>query len=257
MKKPLFALALGLTALGLAQPLPEALKKAQEAHAVVNARLEVQAKARDLDRTLKDPLRTALYELQARQALELAEARLRRALAQAENEIVAAYTQVVEARLQVRVLEKALEVAELSLKATEVRVKGGGATSLDLLEAQNRAQEARKNLDQAQRALESAQAQLANLVGPWEPEPVVDLPGLPEAWLVEALMEENADLLQLRHSLALLKAQRALLDESFAARKDIDALEDQIAALATQLDGAASSLRVLSLIHISEPTRPY
>lgn len=114
MKKPLFALALGLTALGLAQPLPEALKKAQEAPAVVNARLEVQAKARDLDRTLKDPLRTALDELQARQALELAEARLRRALAQAENEIVAAYTQVVEARLQVRVLEKALEVAELS-----------------------------------------------------------------------------------------------------------------------------------------------
>ena len=42
MKKPLFALALGLTALGLAQPLPEALKKAQEAPAVVNARLEVQ-----------------------------------------------------------------------------------------------------------------------------------------------------------------------------------------------------------------------
>ena len=115
---------------------------------------------------------------------------------------------------------------------------------LDLLEAQNRAQEARKNLDQAQRALESAQAQLANLVGPWEPEPVADLPGLPEAGLVEALLEENADLLQLRHSLALLKAQRALLDESFAARKDIDALEDQIAALATQLDGAASSLRV-------------
>ena len=38
MKKPLFALALGLTALGLAQPLPEALKKAQEAPAVVNAR---------------------------------------------------------------------------------------------------------------------------------------------------------------------------------------------------------------------------
>ena len=38
MKKPLFALALGLTALGLAQPLPEALKKAQEAPAVVKDR---------------------------------------------------------------------------------------------------------------------------------------------------------------------------------------------------------------------------
>jgi cobalt-zinc-cadmium efflux system outer membrane protein len=156
----------------LAQPLPEALKKAQEIPAVLNARLEAEAKAKDLARALEDPLRTPLSELQARQALALAEARLKRALAQAESDIAAAYAQALEAGLQVRLAEKALAVAELALKAAEIRVKGGGATSLDLLEAQNRVLEARKNLEAAKRSENAARASLENLVGPWKPEPV-------------------------------------------------------------------------------------
>jgi outer membrane protein, heavy metal efflux system len=140
-----------IPALALAQPLPEALKKAPEAPGVVIARLEQETKAKDLARTLVDPLRTPLSELQARQALALAEARLRRALAQAESDLVAAYAQALEAALQVRLAEKALEVAELALKAAEIRVRGGGATPLDLLDAQNRVLEARKNLEAAKR----------------------------------------------------------------------------------------------------------
>jgi len=227
----------------LAQPLPEALKKAQEIPAVLNARLEAEAKAKDLARTLEDPLRTPLGELQARQALALAEARLKRALAQAESDIAAAYAQALEAGLQVRLAEKALAVAELALKAAEVRVKGGGATSLDLLEAQNRVLEARKNLEAAKRGENAARASLENLVGPWKPEPVA-LPPLPEEGLVEQLLEEHADLLQLRQSLELLRFQRGLLDESFAARKDIEALEDQIKTLEVSLGNLERSLRV-------------
>jgi len=227
----------------LAQPLPEALKKAQEVPAVLNARLEAEAKAKDLARTLEDPLRTPLSELQARQALALAEARLKRALAQAESDIAAAYAQALEAGLQVRLAEKALAVAELALKAAEIRVKGGGATSLDLLEAQNRVLEARKNLEAAKRGENAARASLENLVGPWKPEPVA-LPPLPEEGLVEQLLEEHADLLQLRQSLELLRFQRGLLDESFAARKDIEALEDQIKTLEVSLDNLERSLRV-------------
>jgi outer membrane protein TolC len=227
----------------LAQPLPEALKKAQEIPAVLNARLEAEAKAKDLARTLEDPLRTPLSELQARQALALAEARLKRALAQAESDIAAAYAQALEAGLQVRLAEKALAVAELALKAAEVRVKGGGATSLDLLEAQNRVLEARKNLEAAKRGENAARASLENLVGPWKPEPVA-LPPLPEEGLVEQLLEEHADLLQLRQSLELLRFQRGLLDESFAARKDIEALEDQIKTLEVSLGNLERSLRV-------------
>ena len=227
----------------LAQPLPEALKKAQEIPAVLNARLEAEAKAKDLARALEDPLRTPLSELQARQALALAEARLKRALAQAESDIAAAYAQALEAGLQVRLAEKALAVAELALKAAEIRVKGGGATSLDLLEAQNRVLEARKNLEAAKRGENAARASLENLVGPWKPEPVA-LPPLPEEGLVEQLLKEHADLLQLRQSLELLRFQRGLLDESFAARKDIEALEDQIKTLEVSLDNLERSLRV-------------
>jgi outer membrane protein TolC len=227
----------------LAQPLPEALKKAQEIPAVLNARLEAEAKAKDLARTLEDPLRTPLSELQARQALALAEARLKRALAQAESDIAAVYAQALEAGLQVRLAEKALAVAELALKAAEIRVKGGGATSLDLLEAQNRVLEARKNLEAAKRGENAARASLENLVGPWKPEPV-ELPPLPEEGLVEQLLEEHADLLQLRQSLELLRFQRGLLDESFAARKDIEALEDQIKTLEVSLGNLERSLRV-------------
>jgi outer membrane protein, heavy metal efflux system len=227
----------------LAQPLPEALKKAQEIPAVLNARLEAEAKAKDLARTLEDPLRTPLSELQARQALALAEARLKRALAQAESDIAAAYAQALEAGLQVRLAEKALAVAELALKAAEIRVKGGGATSLDLVEAQNRVLEARKNLEAAKRGENAARASLENLVGPWKPEPVA-LPPLPEEGLVEQLLKEHADLLQLRQSLELLRFQRGLLDESFAARKDIEALEDQIKTLEVSLGNLERSLRV-------------
>jgi outer membrane protein TolC len=227
----------------LAQPLPEALKKAQEVPAVLNARLEAEAKAKDLARTLEDPLRTPLSELQARQALALAEARLKRALAQAESDIAAAYAQALEAGLQVRLAEKALVVAELALKAAEIRVKGGGATSLDLLEAQNRVLEARKNLEAAKRGENAARASLENLVGPWKPEPVA-LPPLPEEGLVEQLLKEHADLLQLRQSLELLRFQRGLLDESFAARKDLEALADQIKTLEVSLDNLERSLRV-------------
>jgi cobalt-zinc-cadmium efflux system outer membrane protein len=227
----------------LAQPLPEALKKAQEIPAVLNARLEAEAKAKDLARTLEDPLRTPLSELQARQALALAEARLKRALAQAESDIAAAYAQALEAGLQVRLAEKALAVAELALKAAEIRVKGGGATSLDLLEAQNRVLEARKNLEAAKRGENAARASLENLVGSWKPEPV-ELPPLPEEGLVEQLLKEHADLLQLRQSLEHLRFQRGLLDESFAARKDIEALEDQIKTLEVSLGNLERSLRV-------------
>jgi cobalt-zinc-cadmium efflux system outer membrane protein len=227
----------------LAQPLPEALNKAQEIPAVLNASLEAEAKAKDLARTLEDPLRTPLSELQARQALALAEARLKRALAQAESDIVAAYAQALEAGLQVRLAEKALAVAELALKAAEIRVKGGGATSLDLLEAQNRVLEARKNLEAAKRGENAARASLENLVGPWKPEPMA-LPPLPEEGLVEQLLKEHADLLQLRQSLELLRFQRGLLDESFATRKDIEALEDQIKTLEVSLDNLERSLRV-------------
>ncbi|WP_337845158.1 TolC family protein [Thermus sp.] len=237
-------LVLPFLALALAQPLPEALKKAPELPSVVTARLEYETRAKDLERTLQDPLRTGLAELQARQALALAEARLNRALAQGEESIASAYAGVLEAEAQVRLAQKALEVAELGLKATEIRLRGGGATPLDLLEAQNRVLEARKNLELAQRGRESALAQLKNLLGDWKVEPLGTLPPLPEERVVEDFLKAHADLLQLRNTLELLRFQRGLLDESFTPRKDIEAMEDQMATVAKNLENLEKSLRV-------------
>ncbi|AFV76451.1 outer membrane protein [Thermus oshimai JL-2] len=237
-------LALPFLALALAQPLPEALKKAPELPTVVTARLEYETRAKDLERTLQDPLRTPLAELQARQALALAEARLNRALAQGEESIASAYTGVLEAEAQVRLAQKALEVAELGLKATEIRLRGGGATAIDLLEAQNRLLEARKNLELAERGRESALAQLKNLLGDWKVEPLKALPPLPQEGVVEELLKAHADLLQLRNTLELLRFQRGLLDESFTPKKDIEALEDQLSTVAKNLENLERSLRV-------------
>lgn len=243
MKKATLALIL-LLAPSLAQPLAEALKKAPEVAGVVAAQLEYETKRKDLARTLQDPLRTALTELQAKQAATLATARLKRALAQAESDIVFAYTQAYEALLQVGLAEKAVEVAELGLKATEIRLKGGGATSLDLLEAQNRLLEARKNLELAKRGRDSALASLANLVGRWQPESVANLPPLPGKEVVETLLKEHADLVQLQGSLELLRQQRELMDESFVPRKEMEALEGQIQTLKTNLESLERTLRV-------------
>ncbi|GAB5602562.1 TolC family protein [Thermus sp. FJN-A] len=242
MKKTLLALILLTPA--LAQPLPEALKRAPEAVGVVTAQLEYEARQKDLARLEQDPLRTPLSLLQAKQARDLAQARLGRALAQAELDIVSAYAQAREASLRVALAEKALAVAELGLRAAEVRVKGGGGTSLDLLEAQSRVREAEKNLEAARQGRKSARAALANLVGPWEPESVQNLPPPPGQEVVETLLSEHADLLQLRHSLELLRFQRGLLDEAFAAKKDMEALEDQIRSLEENRKGLERSLRV-------------
>ncbi|MCS6867580.1 TolC family protein [Thermus sp.] len=242
MNKSLIALL--LLAPALAQPLPEALKKAPGVGAVVTARLEYEREQKNLARTLQDPLRTLLVELQARQAAALAEARLKRALAQAESEIASAYAQAREAALQLALAEKAQEVAELGLRAAEIRVRGGGATALDLLEAQNRLLEAKKNLEAAKRGQESALAALANLVGPWKPEPIGELPPLPGREVLETLLGENADLLQLRQSLELLRFQRGLLEESFTPKKDLEALEDQAKSLEENLKNLERSLRV-------------
>lgn len=115
MRRTILVLALALAS-GLAQPLPEALKKASDLPAVTTARLDLESKRKDLARTLQDPLRTPLAELQARQAAQLAEAKLKRALAQAESDIVSAYTQAWESTLQVALAEKAVAVAELGYK---------------------------------------------------------------------------------------------------------------------------------------------
>ncbi|KGQ22003.1 TolC family protein [Thermus filiformis] len=229
------ALAQGLT-------LEEALKKASGLNPVQAALLDEENKKKELERTLADPLRTGLGELQARQAYALAQARRERALKQAERDLVNAYANLLEAELQVRLAQKALLLSQKAERAAEIRLKGGGASPLDLEKARKDRLEAEKNLRLAEAGLWAARKNWQSLTGSEEALPLGDLPPPPED--VEGLLARNPDLLSLRQSLELLDFQLGLLDESFAPRRDIENLKDQKAALAKNLAEAERGLRL-------------
>jgi outer membrane protein TolC len=229
------ALAQGLT-------LEEALKKASGLNPVQAALLDEENRKKELERTLADPLRTDLGELQARQAYALAQARRERALKQAERDLVNAYTSLLEAELQVRLAQKALLLSQKAERAAEIRLKGGGASPLDLEKARKDRLEAEKNLRLAEAGLWAARKNWQSLTGSEEALPLGDLPPPPEG--VEGLLARNPDLLSLRQSLELLDFQLGLLDESFAPRRDIENLKDQRAALAKNLAEAERGLRL-------------
>lgn len=240
---PLLALTLFFS-LALAQglSLEEALRKAPSLNPVQAAFLEEESKKKELERTLADPLKTALSELQARQAYALAQAKRARALRQAESSLVAAYTGVLEAELQLRLAEKALLLSQKAEKATEIRVKGGGASLLELERARKDRLEAEKTLRLAEAGLRAARANLKSLTGSEEALPLGPLPAPPEG--VEALMAQNPDLLQLRQSLELLDFQLGLLDESFTPRREMENLKAQRESLAKTLAEAERGLRL-------------
>jgi outer membrane protein TolC len=229
------ALAQGLT-------LEEALKKASGLNPVQAALLDEENRKKELERTLADPLRTGLGELQARQAYALAQARRERALKQAERDLVNAYASLLEAELQVRLAQKALLLSQKAERAAEIRLKGGGASPLDLEKARKDRLEAEKNLRLAEAGLWAARKNWQSLTGSEEALPLGDLPLPPED--VEGLLARNPDLLSLRQSLELLDFQLDLLDESFAPRRDIENLKDQRAALAKNLAEAERGLRL-------------
>ncbi len=241
--KPSLALTL-LLSLALAQglSLEEALKKAPSLNPVQSALLEEENKKKELERTLADPLKTALSELQARQAYALAKAKRERALRQAESSLVSAYTGVLEAELQLRIAQKALLLSQKAERAAEIRVKGGGASPLDLEKARKDRLEAEKNLRLAEAGLWAARRNLKSLTGSEEALPLGPLPALPGE--VEGLLAQNPDLLQLRQSLELLDFQLGLLDESFAPRREIENLKDQRESLAKTLAEAERGLRI-------------
>lgn len=222
--------------------LEEALRRAPSLDPVQAALLEEENKKKELERTLADPLKTALSELQARQAYALAQAQRARALRQAESSLVAAYTGVLEAELALRLAKKALLLSQKAEKAAEIRVKRGGAPRLELERARKDRLEAEKNLRLAEAGLWAAKKNLKSLTGSEEVLPLGPLPAPPEE--VEALIAQNPDLLQLRQSLELLDFQLGLLDESFTPRREMENLRVQRESLAKTLAEAERGLRL-------------
>ncbi|MER3451306.1 MAG: hypothetical protein C4300_03855 [Thermus sp.] len=123
-----------------------------------------------------------------------------------------------------------------------MRVKGGGASPLDLEKARKDRLEAEKNLRLAEAGLWAARRNLKSLTGSEEALPLGPLPAPPGE--VEGLLAQNPDLLQLRQGLELLDFQLGLLDESFAPRREMENLKDQRESLAKTLAEAERGLRV-------------
>lgn len=245
MRSLILAFSVPLLAAGLAQQaqpltLQAALAKASEQSPVQSAQTELSDAQASLQRTLADPLLTRPVRLQAEQRLALAQANLNRAKAQAESSIVQAYTQVLEAEQQVVLAKKSAELAQRNLEVAQIRQKNGSGTALETKNAQARLEDARRNQAFAEQALANARSNLRSLVGEFtELAPLATAPSLPERTLLQALLEQNPDVVQAQQRVELANLQAELLDPSYAAQADIDAAK----ARAEQAAAAAREVR--------------
>lgn len=210
--------------------LPEALATAESRSGVVTAELALGDAERAATRTEADPLALRPDLLQARQAAALAEAELRAARYDAYLEIAQAYVQVLQLERQLGIAEASRDLAERGLEIARIRLERGGATELDVREAENRLAEARSGVASAVQGLALARSSLESLTGldADDVEPVPDallavpapeLPGLRNA------LEGAPTLLQATQGLELARVGRDLLDPSFAARTRIEEAE--------------------------------
>ncbi|GAO75202.1 TolC family protein [Meiothermus ruber] len=233
-----------LLSLALAQAqslsLEAALAKATVQAPVIAAKAELDDANTNLQRVLSDPLLTRPSRVQAEQRAALAQASYERAVVQAQSSIVGAYAQVLEAQVQVRLAQKALEVAARGVEVAQIRQRNGSGTALDVRNAQNRLEEARSNLSRAENGLALAQASLRSLVGAFEAlAPLPNPPAMPEAGVVQGLLNKNPDVLQARQRAELAQLQVELLDPSYAAQADIEAAKaraEQAAAGAREIE---------------------
>lgn len=217
-------------ALAQTQPLTleAALSKAATQAPVLAAKAELDDASANLQRVLSDPLLTRPSRVQAEQRAALAQASYERALAQAQSSIVGSYAQVLEAQVQVRLAQKALEVANRGLEIAQIRQRNGSGTALDVRNAQTRVDDARSNLSRAENGLALAQASLKSLVGVFASlAPLPNPPVLPEASLVQGLLNKNPDVLQARQRAELAQLQVELLDPSYAARAEIESAKSR------------------------------
>ncbi len=235
MRRLLVILALAAGAHAGALGLQDAWQSAPARPDAITTRLELLTANNDLVRVEADPLALRMDKLQASQAVELLEAQHRHALFAAQQEIAQAYTAVLQARDQAAFAMQGLELSETALEVANIRFSNGGATSLDVRDAEIAVEEARQGVEAATSGLAVARANLEGIIGrevdPEELEPVpeeilLDLPDLQE---VIAGLDEHPTLLQARQGVALARAGVELLDPAYAPVSQIESAETQLA----------------------------
>ncbi|MDZ7705048.1 MAG: TolC family protein [Trueperaceae bacterium] len=228
----LFVLLLLLLPTAYALTLNEALTNVDNRTAVVNAEAELDNARVALARTEADPLALRNERVQARQRVELAEAELTKARYDATTEISRAYTRAFEAERQVALAAESVAVSEQALTIARIRFERGGATELDVRDAEQSLQDARSNAAAAREGLQLARNNLASLVtqdlGTLASVPLVTLPPVPPLDAVLETSDELPNLVQARQGRELARVGLELLDPSYAPQSQIDQAELQL-----------------------------
>lgn len=243
---PILALTVALTLAGqaFALGLDEAWQSAPARPEAITTRLELITAESALARTEADPLALRMDLLQAKQSVELLEARQRQAVFGAMLEIAEAYTGVLQAREQLGLAQSGFALAETGLEIANIRMANGGATGLDVRDAEIAVDEARQGVEAAASGLDVARANLEGMIGveinPAELEPVRGelLEALPTFEVVVAELDAHPTLLQARQGVALASTAVDLLDPAYAPMAQIESARTQLAT-AEELVGEA------------------
>jgi outer membrane protein, heavy metal efflux system len=248
--RPLRLLAALLAPLAFAQAhaaatLDDVLARIDDRVGVITTRLDLEEARRASARTTADPLALRLDLTQARQAVELATAQAEAARYDAMAEFARAWASVREASLFVTLREQGFDLARRSAAIAQVRFERGGATRLDVDEAQTALRDAENNLAVARNQRDLALADLigiTGLAGPFALEAIdrerLDAPLPDEADFVAALAG-LPPVMQVDHGVELSRIAVDLLDPSYASRAQIEQARTQL----TQLEGRAVEAR--------------
>src|SRR5690606_36798755 len=225
---PILAIVLAIVANANALDLTEAWRSVPARPDAITTRLELITAESALLRVESDPLALRLDRLRATQEVELLRAQHRHALLTALQQIAEAYTSVLQAREQVALAQAGLELAEAGLEVARIRFANGGATSLEVRDAEIGVDEARQGVEAARSGLDVARANLEGMIGAevdpaeLEPETVDLLVALPALEEFVARLGEHPTLLQASHGVALARARLELLDPAYAPLAQIE-----------------------------------
>ena len=216
--------------------------------AVVNARADLSAAERDLDRSEADPLALRVPVLQAQQAVKAAQAGLVTALLiDSRLAVSQAYFTALGADDTLALAEQQRDISSVTLEAEQVRLGAGAATQLDVDRAGNNLDDAERDVASAANDRALADAELSSLLGSDVAAltPASDAPALPELAAVLANAQaRNALLAATERALALAEAQLAAVDNAFSARADIESAQDRLGSARLNVEETARSLEL-------------
>lgn len=206
--------------------LQDILERVSQRTNVITAQLELSDSQVSLSRVQADPLAIKPDIVQAQQRSAKAQADYTQTLYQTQSELVKAYTDALEAEAQRNLANQALGLSQQALRIAQIRFDRGGATQLDVKDAENDLAGSQKNFEFAEEGMRLANSNLSSLLGvtDYVLQPMaqdINLP-LPTLDQVKAALEGHPTLLQVKQGAEMAQIGLDLLDPSYSSRQQID-----------------------------------